>query len=188
MRNSPSPHLDDPVNPSEVEFEPWMRKHYALVLAQSRRMLLVPEDAEDVAQQVFIKAWKAWSSFEGNGPQRVAWLLKITRNASVDAARKRNLRRMAPLDVVLEERTAQVLSSPDFDGDVILARLHAAISTLPPRQRWVFQARYFGGRSYAELAKETGKSEGALKASFHHARKKIESFIQEQAAEMITGH
>lgn len=165
-----------------------MRQHYALVLSQSRRMLLVREDAEDVAQQVFIKAWKAWSSFEGNRTQRVAWLLKITRNTSVDVARKRNVRRMAPLDVVLEERTAQVLSSPDFDGDVILARLHAAISTLPPRQRWVFQARYFDGRSYADLAKETRKSEGALKASFHHARKKIESFIQEQAAEMITGH
>ena len=119
-----------------------MREHYRLVLSQSRRMLGVTEDAEDVTQAVFVKTWKAWDGFEGNAAQRRAWLLRITRNATVDAARKRNLRRMAPLDVLLEERTAEVLDSPDFEGDAILARLHAAISTLPPKQRWVFQARY----------------------------------------------
>jgi DNA-directed RNA polymerase specialized sigma24 family protein len=53
---------------------------------------------------------------------------------------------MAPLDIMLEERTAEALDSPDFEGDAILARLHAAISTLPPKQRWVFQARYFDDR------------------------------------------
>ena len=72
------------------------------------------EDAEDVAQAVFVKTWKAWDGFEGNEAQRRAWLLRITRNATVDAARKRNLRRMAPLDTLMEERTAEVLSSPDF--------------------------------------------------------------------------
>ena len=158
-----------------------MRAHYRLVYAQSRRMLGVTEDAQDVAQAVFVKAWQAWEGFEGNEDQRRAWLMRITRNATVDAARKRNLRRMAPLDVLLEERTAQVLSSSDFEGDEILARLHAAISTLPPKQRWVFQARYFDDRSYADLSLETGTSEGALKASYHHARKKIESILTEQA-------
>ena len=154
--------------------------NYGLVLAQARRMLLVREDAEDTAQQVFVKAWQAWDGFEGNEYQRRAWLLRITRNATVDAARKRKLRRMAPLDVVLEERTAQVLSSPQFDGDAILARLHAAVSTLPPKQRWVFQARYFDDRTYADLSLETGTSEGALKASFHHARKKIEALLEQE--------
>jgi len=157
-----------------------MRAHYRMVLSQSRRMLGVTEDAEDVAQAVFVKAWKAWDGFEGNAAQRRAWLLRITRNATVDAARKRTLRRMAPLDVALEERTAHVLASPDFEGDEVLARLHAAISTLPPKQRWVFQARYFDDRSYADLADETGTSEGALKASFHHARKKIEAVLKKE--------
>ena len=158
-----------------------MREHYRLVLSQSRRMLGVTEDAEDVTQAVFVKTWKAWDGFEGNESQRRAWLLRITRNATVDAARKRNLRRMAPLDVLLEERTAEVLSSPDFEGDAILARLHAAISTLPPKQRWVFQARYFDDRPYVDLASETGTSEGALKGAFHHAKKKIEAILQKEA-------
>ena len=162
-----------------------MREHYRLVLSQSRRMLGVTEDAEDVTQAVFVKTWKAWDGFEGNAAQRRAWLLRITRNATVDAARKRNLRRMAPLDVMLEERTAEVLTSPDFEGDRILARLHAAISTLPPKQRWVFQARYFDDRPYADLASETGTSEGALKASYHHARKKIEVVLQKEAESLF---
>ena len=148
-------------------------------------MLGVQEDAEDVAQEVFIKAWKAWDGFEGNDVQRRVWLLRITRNATVDAARRRVLRRMAPLDVVLEERTGQVLSSSDFEGDAILARLHGAISTLPPKQRWVFQARYFDDRTYADLSLETGTSEGALKASYHHARKKIETILKKDAESMF---
>jgi RNA polymerase sigma-70 factor (ECF subfamily) len=148
-------------------------------------MLGVTEDAEDVAQSVFVKAWQAWGGFEGNEIQRKAWLLRITRNATVDAARKRNLRRMSPIDLVLEERTAQLLSSPDFEGDEILARLHAVISTLPPKQRWVFQARYFDDRPYADLSVETGTSEGALKASYHHARKKIESVLRTEAESLF---
>jgi len=162
-----------------------MRAHYRMVLSQSRRMLGVTEDAEDVAQSVFVKAWQAWGGFEGNEIQRKAWLLRITRNATVDAARKRNLRRMSPIDLVLEERTAQLLSSPDFEGDEILARLHAVISTLPPKQRWVFQARYFDDRPYADLSVETGTSEGALKASYHHARKKIESVLRTEAESLF---
>lgn len=162
-----------------------MRANYRMVLSQSRRMLGVKEDAEDVAQSVFVKAWQAWGGFEGNEIQRKAWLLRITRNATVDAARKRNLRRMSPIDLVLEERTAQLLSSPDFEGDEILARLHAVISTLPPKQRWVFQARYFDDRPYADLSVETGTSEGALKASYHHARKKIESVLRTEAESLF---
>ena len=83
--------------------------------------------------------------------------LRITRNATVDAARKRPS--LAPLDVMLEEKRGG-LGSPDFEGNAILARLHAAISTLPLKQRWVFQARYFDDRPYADLASETGTSKG----------------------------
>jgi len=162
-----------------------MRENYRLVFSQCRRMLGVTEDAQDVSQTVFVKAWQAWEGFEGNEVQRRAWLMRITRNATLDAARKRNLRRMASLDVMLEERTAEVLSSPDFEGDAILARLHAALATLPPKQRWVFQARYFDDRSYAALSTETGTSEGALKASYHHARKKIESILVQEAQTLL---
>ena len=64
------------------DFATWMREHYRLVLSQSRRMLGVTEDAEDVTQAVFVKTWKAWDGFEGNAAQRRAWLLRITRNAT----------------------------------------------------------------------------------------------------------
>ena len=164
------------------DFSEWMRANYRLVLSQSRRMLLVKEDAEDVTQLVFTKAWKAWEGFEGNETQRKAWLLRIARNSIVDAARRRNLRRMVSIDTALEERTAAVLASDDFEGDRILALLHSAIAQLPPKQRWVFQARYFDARPYALLAKETGTSEGALKASYHHGRKKIERILEAQAS------
>lgn len=166
-----------PLSSEAPDFSEWMRMNYGLVLAQARRMLLVREDAEDTAQQVFVKAWKAWHGFSGNEVQRKAWLLRIARNAIIDAARKRKLRRMQPLDDVLQERTAAVMTDQDFEGDQILAMLHAAVSTLPPKQRWVFQARYFDGRPYAELSLETGTSEGALKASYHHAKKKVEDII-----------
>ena len=166
-------------------FAVWMREHYRLVLSQCRRMLGVTEDAEDVTQVVFVKAWRKWDEFEGDDAQRRAWLLRIARNATLDAVRKRDLRRMAPLDVVLEKRTAEILNSPDFEGEVILARLHAAISTLPPKQRWVFQARYFDDRPYLDLVAETGTTAGALKASYHHAKKKIEAILQKEAESLF---
>lgn len=184
MRCVPLGNVQD-ANDYSLDFATWMRAHYRLVLSQSRRMLGVTEDAEDVAQSVFIKAWQAWEGFEGNEAQRRAWLLRIARNSTIDAARKRKLRRMAPLDVQLEERTAHILASPDFEGDEVLARLHASMATLPPKQRWVFQARYFDDRSYADLAKETGTSEGALKASYHHARKKMEALLQKEAESLF---
>lgn len=162
-----------------------MREHYRLVLSQCRRMLGVKEDAKDVTQVIFVKAWKKWDEFDGDEAQRRAWLLRIARNSTLDAIRKRSLRRTAPLDAVLEERTADILNSPDFEGEVILARLHAAISTLPPKQRWVFQARYFDDRPYLDLASETGTSEGALKASYHQAKKKIEAILQNEAESLF---
>lgn len=162
-----------------------MREHYRLVLSQCRRMLGVTEDAKDVTQVIFVKTWKKWDEFDGDDAQRRAWLLRIARNATLDAIRKRSLRSTAPLDAVLEERTAETLNSPDFEGEVILARLHAAISTLPPKQRWVFQARYFDDRSYLDLASETGTSEGALKASYHQAKKKIEATLQKEAESLF---
>lgn len=179
IRTFRTPSLDPSV------FESWMRVHYGLVLSQARRMLGVHEDAEDVAQQVFIRAWKHWDRFSGTEEQRVAWLLKITRNATIDQARKRAVRRMVPLDAEIEERTAAVMASPEFEGDRILARLHAAVASLPPKQRWVFQARYFDARSYADLAEETGTSEGALKASYHHARQKVEGILRDAAAQVF---
>jgi len=177
----PLENVQDGSSLTPPDFAAWMRAHYRMVLSQSLRMLGVMADAEDVAQAVFVKAWRAWNGFEGNEAQRRAWLLRITRNATIDAARKRNLRRMMPIDVLLEERSSQLLSSADFDGDAVLARLHGAMSTLPPKQRWVFQARYFDDRPYVDLASETGTSEGALKASYHHARKKIEAILKKDA-------
>lgn len=168
------------LNPSlqQDDFGPWVDAKYGLVYHTLLRMLHVKEDAEDVTQQVFINAWQGLDAFQGNSAQLNAWLLRIAHNACIDALRRRKVRRTVPLDTRMEETVAGLTACHDFDGDAALAQLHAAAETLPPKQGLVFQYRYFDEKSYAEIAAITGTSEGALKASYHFAKTKIEGLLK----------
>jgi len=171
----------DTLNPSirKADFAPWVEAKYGLVYHTLLRMLQVKEDAEDVTQLVFIKAWQGLSKFEGNTAQLNAWLLRIAHNACIDALRRRKVRRTISLDAQLVSTMSALVASEDFDGDQALAKLHAAVGTLPPKQGLVFQYRYFDEKSYAEIADITGTSVGALKASYHFAKSKIEALLGE---------
>ncbi|MEG1586512.1 MAG: RNA polymerase sigma factor [Bacteroidales bacterium] len=146
---------------------------------QIRKMVLVHEDADDVLQNTFLKAWKNLDSFRGES-KLSTWLFRIAINESITFLNKqRQERQMAS-----EEESSFLLENLQadtyFDGDELQLLLQEAILTLPEKQRLVFNMRYFDEMKYEEMSEVLGTSVGALKASYHFAAKKIEDYFNER--------
>lgn len=145
---------------------------------QIRRMVLVHDDADDVLQNTFMKAWAALDNFRGDA-QISTWLYRIANNETLNfLARKK-------MEMSLDEDAAQSIAShlmadPYFDGDETAAQLQAAIAQLPERQRQVFNMKYFEEMKYEEISEVLHVSTGALKASFFHAVKKISEYFNKE--------
>ncbi len=140
-----------------------------------RRLVLTHEDTDDVLQNTFMKAWTNLDSFQGKS-KLSTWLYRIAINEALDMLRKQR----ATTNVSADESpsVAERLMADDyFDGDETAAQLQEAIATLPDVQRTVFNLRYYDEMKYSEMSKILGTSEGALKASYHHAVKKIEEYF-----------
>lgn len=136
-----------------------------------RRMVLSHDNADDVLQNTFIKAWINIGSFEGKS-KLSTWLYRIALNEAIDFLRKE--KKIETVDVDDDNGVANMLMADDnFDGDAAQARLQQAITTLPEVQRVVFNLRYYDEMKYSEMSKLLGTSEGALKASYHIAVNKI---------------
>ena len=143
---------------------------------QIRRLVFVHEDADDILQNVFLKAWKNIDTFR-NDSKLSTWLYRIALNESVDFIRKKKNETSLP---AVEESLAQKLMADEyFDGDEIQATLQEAIASLPDKQRIVFTMKYFEEMKYEDMSALLGTSVGALKASYHLAVKKIEQFFNE---------
>lgn len=144
---------------------------------QIRRIVLTHDDANDVLQNTFIKAWQGLSAFEGRS-QLSSWLYRIAMNESVDFLRKKR-QQMSIEDANEDGLTvaSRLMADEFFDGDEVAAQLQQAISELPEVQRRVFQMKYFDEMKYSEISEILGTSEGALKASYHIAVKKISEFF-----------
>ena len=139
-----------------------------------RRMVLNHDDADDLLQNTFIKAWTGIDGFLGNA-KVLTWLYRIATNEALTwLSRTPN----APVDNP-EACAEQLEADPWFDGNELQARLQAAIQTLPPKQRMVFNMKYFEDMKYEEMANILGTSVGALKASYHLAVKKISGFFSD---------
>jgi RNA polymerase sigma factor (sigma-70 family) len=144
-----------------------------------RRMVLCHEDADDITQTVFIKAWKSMDGFRGES-KLSTWLYRIAHNETISFLR--SSKRLMQVDVEQLERSlpAALQSDELFSGDEIQARLQTAIALLPAKQKAVFIMRYYDELKYEQIAEITGTSEGALKASYHHAVQKIEAYLTEK--------
>ena len=140
-----------------------------------RHIVLSHEDADDVLQNTFMKAWANLSAFEGKS-KLSTWLYRIAVNESLDLIRKQ---KNAPQVSADDNPTvaAQLMADEYFDGDETAAQLQEAIATLPDVQRTVFTLRYYDEMKYSEMSKVLDTSEGSLKASYHHAVKKIEEYF-----------
>lgn len=145
---------------------------------QVRRIVLVHEDADDVLQNTFIKAWNNIENFHGDS-KLLTWLSRIAINESLDFMRKKKNHMIVSMDD--EGGVASMLMSDNyFNGDETEAQLQEAIAQLPDVQRTVFNLRYYDEMKYSEISKVLNTSEGALKASYHIAVKKISEFFKKR--------
>jgi len=141
-----------------------------------RRLVLSHDDANDILQNSFIKAWTNLGEFQ-NKSKISTWLYRIATNEALDFLRKQKNHPMdsADGDMVVASR---LQADEYFDGDETQALLQEAIARLPEVQRTVFTLKYFDEMKYSEMSKVLGTSEGALKASYHIAVKKITEFLK----------
>lgn len=144
---------------------------------QIRRMVQIHDDANDILQNVFLKAWSAIDKFRGSA-KLSTWLHKIAINESLTFLEQQK-RRSSSADS--EDNDFSLLSTieadTDIDGDQLSVELRKAIALLPEKQRLVFNMRYFDEMPYEQISNILGTSVGALKASYHLAMKKIEQYF-----------
>ncbi len=159
----------------EKAFTAIIKKYQEKLYWHIRRLVIQHEDANDVLQNVFIKVWKGLENFREDS-QLYTWLYRIATNESLTYIEQQKRKSAISLDN--EDTTVHKLKAEkDFDGKKAEWKLQLAIQQLPDKQRVVFNLRYFEEMPYEEMSKVLETSEGALKASFHHAVKKIEEFI-----------
>lgn len=152
-----------------------VRQYSEQLYWQIRRIVLTHEDANDVLQNTFLKAWNGLDGFHGES-KVITWLSRIAINESLDFLRRNKNPLVSTDDDMSVANT--LLADDYFDGSETEALLQQAIATLPDVQRTVFQLRYFDEMKYSEISQLLDTSEGALKASYHLAVKKISAFFK----------
>jgi len=155
-----------------------VRKYQKRLYWHIRRMVIVHEDADDVLQNTLVKAWKGLAKFKEEA-KLYTWLYRIATNESITFLNKKKKRFFISVVDVEHELSNSLESDESFNGDEIQLKLQKAILTLPEKQRVVFNMRYYDEMKYDEISEILETSVGALKASYHHAAKKIEQFIKE---------
>jgi len=154
-----------------------VRKYQQKIYWHIRKMVIDHDDADDLVQEVFIKVWKHIENFREDA-QLYTWIYRIATNECLNFLRKKKNKFFLPIHDVQNELTQKLDSSPYIDGDEIQLKLQKALLKLPEKQRLVFNMKYFDEMKYEEISEITDTSVGSLKASYHHAVKKIEEFIK----------
>lgn len=142
-----------------------------------RHMLNDHEDSNDVVQNVFIKIWENLAGFRGDA-KLYTWIYRIASNEALNFLQQKKRKLRLVQEAAEEGGQQDHQTSPNPDGEVVYARLQNAIQQLPEKQRLVFNLRYFEEMPYEEMARVTETSIGALKASYHHAVKKMEELLK----------
>lgn len=154
-----------------------VRKYQQPIYWHVRRLVIIHEDADDIVQDVFLKAWKGLDKFRGDSGL-FTWLYRIATNEALSFLKKKKTRFFIPIVDVENQLLEALQSDVYYKGDEIQRNIQKAILTLPEKQRIVFNLRYYDEMKYEDMAKILDTSEGALKASYHHAVKKIEKYVK----------
>lgn len=154
-----------------------IKKYQEKLYWHIRRMVVDHEDANDVLQNMLIKVWNALENFREDS-QLYTWLYRIATNESLTFIEQRKKRTSVSFGDVEESLSNKIVADKDFDANKLEWKLQLAIQQLPEKQKAVFSLRYYDEMPYEEMSRVLETSEGALKASYHHAVKKIEEFIK----------
>ncbi|TAF76810.1 MAG: sigma-70 family RNA polymerase sigma factor [Bacteroidetes bacterium] len=157
-----------------------VRKYQKQVYWHVRKMVIDHDDANDLTQDTFIKVYKALDNFRADS-QLFTWIYRIATNECLNFLNKKRKRFMLPIYDVEAELASKIDTSSQFTGDEIQLKLQKAILTLPQKQRLVFNMKYYDDIKYEDMAVVLETSVGALKASYHHAVKKIEEYINKES-------
>jgi RNA polymerase sigma-70 factor (ECF subfamily) len=161
---------------SSYGFNLLVRAYQQRVYWHVRKMVIDHDDADDLTQEVFIKVHKSIGSFREDS-QLFTWIYRIATNECLTFLNKKRRRFFLPLEDVGKELSTKLDNSPELSGEDIQKKLQKALLILPDKQRLVFNMKYFDDLSYEDMSEITNTSVGALKASFHHAVKKIEDYL-----------
>ena len=142
-----------------------------------RKMVIDHNDADDLTQEVFIKVHKSIDSFREDS-RLYTWIYRIATNESLNFLQRKRRRFFLPIGDAEAELAGKLATSPYVSADEVQLTLQKALLKLPDKQRLVFNMKYYDDLSYEDMAAITGTSVGALKASYHHAVKKIEDFLK----------
>jgi len=155
-----------------------VRKYQEKLYWHIRKLLVSHADTDDTLQVVFIKAFQSLPEFREES-SLYTWLYRIATNEALTLLKKRKIRQYLSLEDIGTYLEKTLEADPYSDGDVVKMKLQKAIFRLPEKQRIVFNMKYFDEMKYEDMSEILRTSVGALKASYHHAVKKIEKFIQE---------
>jgi RNA polymerase sigma factor (sigma-70 family) len=143
-----------------------------------RKIIIDHDDTDDVLQNTFIKVWKGLSGFREDS-LLYTWIYRIATNEALSFLKQKRTKYILPIINVERQLTETLESDEYFNGDEIHLKLQRAILTLPEKQRIIFNMKYFDEMKYDDISGILGTSVGALKASYHHAVKKIEKYLTE---------
>ena len=141
-----------------------------------RNIVLNHDDTDDVLQNTFVKVFQNLKNFKGES-KLFSWMYRIATNEAITFINKKAKQNGTTSEFVQAKIIENLEADSHFDGDAIQIKLQKAIVNLPEKQQLVFKMRYFEEIKYEEMSTILGTSVGALKASYHHAVKKIEIFM-----------
>lgn len=160
----------------EAAFRQLVSKYKERLYWHIRNMLKDHDDSDDVLQNTFIKIYKNIHQFNGDS-QLYSWMYRIATNEAINFLNQKARKQQISSEELQQQIVDQLQSDVYFEGDEIQLKLQQAIATLPEKQQQVFNMKYFQDLKYREISHILGTSEGALKASYHIAVRKIKEFL-----------
>ncbi|MFZ5429480.1 MAG: RNA polymerase sigma factor [Bacteroidota bacterium] len=163
-------------NRKDLAFNELVMKYQERLYWHIRKIVINHDDTDDVLQNTFMKVWKNVDNFREESTL-FTWLYRIATNESLTFLNQKKRHSLAPMNEVSDFLQQNLEADEYFDGDDIQKKLQQAILKLPDKQRLVFNMRYFDEMPYQEISEILETSVGALKASYHHAARKIEDYL-----------
>ena len=177
--NSEQNFIDELLNPKTQDkaFMNLIDQYKRPLYNHIRSIVLNHDDADDVLQNTFIKVFRHLQSFKGES-KLFSWIYRIATNEALSFLNQKAKRNGWTPELIQKKNIDNLVADSYFNGDEVQLKLQQAIVTLPPKQQLIFKMKYFNDLKYDEISEILGTTVGGLKASYHHAVKKIEEFMK----------